>query len=263
MIFKTYFLIFLSIVAQLVICNVAMSQDKLFQPELEKKYVQHFEQGRELLRNGKIAESIEQLSSVVKESPNFYMAHYDLGLAYLRNKEYIEAIKYLSEALNIKDKEKIAAATIYNSIGWAYFMEGDYKTAESYYLLGLQQDNQALLSNQSKKKLLNNIGLLYLYQGNYELAETYFSKAIEQYGSSLASKYLNMVSALQEQADKAPERENINPVTTLLGNTINLETYNNENAGFWKAFWIILGGLWGFWIISSMLKEMIEKAVDN
>ncbi|TRW91331.1 bacterial ammonia monooxygenase, subunit AmoB [Candidatus Methylobacter oryzae] len=39
-----------------------------------------------------------------------------------------------------------------------------------------------------------------------------------------------------------------NPVTTLLGDTINLETYNLSNTYFWHAFWYGLGLVWvGYW----------------
>jgi methane/ammonia monooxygenase subunit B len=39
-----------------------------------------------------------------------------------------------------------------------------------------------------------------------------------------------------------------NPVTTLLGDTINLETYNLSNTYFWHAFWYALGLAWlGYW----------------
>jgi methane/ammonia monooxygenase subunit B len=41
----------------------------------------------------------------------------------------------------------------------------------------------------------------------------------------------------------------VNPVTTLLGDTINLETYNLSNTYFWHAFWYALGLAWlGYWI---------------
>jgi methane/ammonia monooxygenase subunit B len=40
-----------------------------------------------------------------------------------------------------------------------------------------------------------------------------------------------------------------NPVTTLLGDTINLETYNLSNTYFWHAFWYALGLAWlGYWV---------------
>jgi len=40
----------------------------------------------------------------------------------------------------------------------------------------------------------------------------------------------------------------VNPVTTLLGDTINLETYNLSNTYFWHAFWYAVGLAWlGYW----------------
>jgi len=41
----------------------------------------------------------------------------------------------------------------------------------------------------------------------------------------------------------------VNPVTTLLGDTINLETYNLSNTYFWHAFWYALGLAWlAYWV---------------
>jgi methane/ammonia monooxygenase subunit B len=45
-----------------------------------------------------------------------------------------------------------------------------------------------------------------------------------------------------------------NPVTTLLGDTINLETYNLSNTYFWHAFWYALGLAWlAYWARKPML----------
>ena len=44
-----------------------------------------------------------------------------------------------------------------------------------------------------------------------------------------------------------------NPVTTLLGDTINLETYNLSNTYFWHAFWYALGLAWlAYWARKPM-----------
>ncbi|MGZ5049810.1 MAG: bacterial ammonia monooxygenase, subunit AmoB [Methylobacter sp.] len=44
-----------------------------------------------------------------------------------------------------------------------------------------------------------------------------------------------------------------NPVTTLLGDTINLETYNLSNTYFWHAFWYGLGLIWvAYWARKPM-----------
>ncbi|WP_432743566.1 bacterial ammonia monooxygenase, subunit AmoB [Methylobacter sp. G7] len=41
----------------------------------------------------------------------------------------------------------------------------------------------------------------------------------------------------------------VNPVTTLLGDTIDLETYNLGNVYFWHAFWYALGLAWlAYWV---------------
>jgi len=45
----------------------------------------------------------------------------------------------------------------------------------------------------------------------------------------------------------------VNPVTTLLGDTINLETYNLGNTYFWHAFWYALGLAWlAYWVRKPM-----------
>jgi methane/ammonia monooxygenase subunit B len=41
----------------------------------------------------------------------------------------------------------------------------------------------------------------------------------------------------------------VNPITTLTGETIDLETYNLSNTYFWHAFWYALGLAWvAYWI---------------
>ena len=41
----------------------------------------------------------------------------------------------------------------------------------------------------------------------------------------------------------------VNPITTLTGETLDLETYNLSNTYFWHAFWYALGLLWmAYWI---------------
>ena len=45
----------------------------------------------------------------------------------------------------------------------------------------------------------------------------------------------------------------VNPVTTLLGDTINLETYNLGNTYFWHAFWYAIGLAWlAYWARKPM-----------
>jgi methane/ammonia monooxygenase subunit B len=44
-----------------------------------------------------------------------------------------------------------------------------------------------------------------------------------------------------------------NPITTLTGETIDLETYNLSNTYFWHAFWYALGLAWmGYWMKKPM-----------
>jgi methane/ammonia monooxygenase subunit B len=44
-----------------------------------------------------------------------------------------------------------------------------------------------------------------------------------------------------------------NPITTLTGETIDLETYNLDNTYFWHAFWYALGLAWmGYWMRKPM-----------
>ena len=45
----------------------------------------------------------------------------------------------------------------------------------------------------------------------------------------------------------------VNPITTLTGETIDLETYNLSNTYFWHAFWYALGLAWlGYWMRKPM-----------
>lgn len=256
MIYKRLVQVFLFVVAQLAICNNAISQGDQYQPQIDRSFVQVLEQGRQLLKTGEIVESIEKLRAVIKERPNYYGAQYSLALAYIKHKDYDNAIECFTEALKIKDEEKIAEATIYNSIGWAYFMKGDYKKAEHYYLIGLRQESQSLLNDRSKEKLMNNIGLLYIYQGNLELAKTYLSMAKERYDSSLAQKNLELVSALEEtNLETIASANYTNPITTLTGQSVALESEGLKgfDLWLWSVFWILIGGACIWWFISRPL----------
>ena len=186
--------------------SVILGQEDRFQKEIAPEKVQRLEEGRQLRRSGELNDAIERLRSLTQDQPDYYLAHYNLALAYVNKKEFGEAIESFTRALEIKQAFAIPEATIYNSIGWAYLLKGDYSRSEEYLLIGTEKENQDILSQRSKQKLFNNIGLLYMNRGDPELSEKYLRQAAEEYGSSLARKHLETLHDLgvsQEETEEA------------------------------------------------------------
>ena len=94
-----------------------------------------------------------------------------------------EAIEALERAAAIREQEKLNDATIYNSLGWAYMLDGRWTKAEAAF--NKAKKNEALLSPSSKARLYNNLGWLYTDTGQLDRARAAFATASEDYGSAL------------------------------------------------------------------------------
>lgn len=194
------------ILLQCVTIDTASAQADRFQPEVSPENVRLLEEARAFRRQGNTESAIKRLTSLVEAQPDYYLAHYNLGLAYVQQGEYENGIGSLQRALEIKERKGIVEATIYNSIGWAYLKKNDYGQAEKFLQIGLEDVNQELMSETSKRKLLNNIGLLYMYTGNVEQSRKYLSMAVKRYNSALARANLELLSRL-EVKQAAPGKE--------------------------------------------------------
>lgn len=196
-IFNRISLLIIFLGAQLLVPQVVWSQEDHFQKEIPPGNVQRLEVARQLRKNGKIADAIKRLRSLIRDEPNYYRAHYNLALAYVFKKDYDEAIKSFKKALEIKQYSNITDATIYNSIGWFYFLKGNYGKSEEYFKIAMKKENLDLLTIESKQKLFNNIGVLYMNMGELELSKKYWNKSVDEYNSSQARKNLEMLKELK------------------------------------------------------------------
>jgi Flp pilus assembly protein TadD len=135
------------------------------------------QQARQLRLQGKAAESVEALKPIAVEHPDFFFAQYNLGLAYQSKGDTPAAISALTKAKEIREKDKIADATIYNSLGWVYLSGGNYQQALKEFKTAEKPENFSALSTSSQQKLLNNIAVTYAFSGDSKLANEYFAKA--------------------------------------------------------------------------------------
>lgn len=260
MVNKSLAFLFILTMAQLSVCDVVLSQEDRFQKEITPENVQRLEAGRKLRRSDKFDKAIEKLQSLTQDQPDYYLAHYNLALTYVHKKDFDEAIKSFTKALEIKQKAEIPEATIYNSIGWAYFLNGDYAKAEKYFLIGIEKENQDILTRKSKQKLFNNIGLLYMYKGDLELSEKYLKQAAEVFGSSLARRNLDRLYELKVSQKKKAESNRdyyfavIGSFKTLVDATHFAEKLTNANYKYRPEIYlaenyyygVTLGGYLGY-----------------
>ena len=175
-------------------------QTDRFQPDIRSELVSLLEEARQERRSGNSDQAIESLQQIIKDQPDYYRAHFNLALAFVNQERYDESIQAFTKALEIKNSNKIADVTIYNSLGWTYLHAGDLEKAEEFLLLAVK--NVEFLTDSSKKRVFNNIGWLYMYSGDYNAAEKYLKKAKDEYGSSLAVKNLALLEELLKKVKK-------------------------------------------------------------
>jgi len=168
----------------------ALCQDK-FQAKIDPTTAQRLQEARKLRVAGELDTSIVQLKELVVRNPNYYAANYNLGLALTDAKRPNEGIHFLERARSIREADKIPDATIYNSLGWAYMVDGRFTDAESAFQLA--QRNQGLLSTESKTRRYNNWGWLYLSTGRTDLAKRKFQVAEREFGSDYATKNIKAI----------------------------------------------------------------------
>jgi formylglycine-generating enzyme required for sulfatase activity len=181
--------------AQFSVCDTALCQYDKYQPEIPVEYVERMKDGREARLEGDLNTSIQLLEYLLQERPDYYLAHYNLALSLALQKKYDKAIKSFENAMRVREKKGINEATIFNSFGWTYFLNGNYEMAKKLLLEGIE--NQANLSIQSKGILFNNLGLVYMAEGEIQLSKKWLMNAKEQ-GYELANKNLDHLHSLED-----------------------------------------------------------------
>lgn len=186
--FKTKYLVVCIMLS--FVYNVDAQEDK-YQKDINETNVELLEEARQLRKNNNNVEAINKLRHLLEIEPEYYLAHYNLALSFLSINEYDSAITYFITALEIREKYLLPETSIYNTLGYTYYTIGDYSNAEKYYLEGIKEENQELLTENSKQKLYNNTGLLYMNNGLYKESEFYLQYSLDSFNSKQAEYNLD------------------------------------------------------------------------
>ncbi|HEV8239011.1 MAG TPA: tetratricopeptide repeat protein [Thermoanaerobaculia bacterium] len=178
-----------------------------FQPQIPAPIVADVDAARAKLQQGTLDEAISILDKAVAAQPNFFRAHYNLGLAKLRKGDVDDGIRSLTQALQLREKEGLKDATIYNSLGYAYMVKRDWANGEKYLRAAAQHETEN--TQTSNQKVYNNLGLLYLYTGRFDDARKVFVVARDRFGSTQAAASLALVDQLEagSRAQAAGEKK--------------------------------------------------------
>ena len=115
-------------------------------------------------------------------------------MAYYKAGDNEQALTWLSKAKTIAQQKNINDASIYNTLGYIYMLNGDKAKARATFEEGVAIDN-------NNAKLLNNYGSLLLSEGNYAMAEQQFEKA-SALGYAKAKENLSKVKTLNKAITK-------------------------------------------------------------
>lgn len=173
------------------------SRDK-YQPHIAAENVSQFEVAKRMQKDGDARGAEATLRELVAREPTYFNASYRLGLLLADEGRYTEAVQVLERTRTIRDQAHIKDATIFNSLGWAYLLAGDARSAERWLLEAKANEN--MLSVDSRAKVYNNLGYLYMKTARYPEARSVLETADKSYGSTFARDNLKTLDAIQKQA---------------------------------------------------------------
>lgn len=143
--------------------------------------------------------AITEIRPLLQQNPNCFNLNRSLGLTFAEQGDFKQAIFYLKKAGELIDQAGSDDNGIYNSLGWAYMLDGDYSNAEEKFTRAQSEEIWQTLKVETKLKVLNNSGLLYIYMGRYDEAEKYLNRATNEYGSVLAKNNLMRLQKMKAQ----------------------------------------------------------------
>ncbi|RON53956.1 tetratricopeptide repeat protein [Pseudomonas frederiksbergensis] len=135
------------------------------------------------------------LKTYIETNPESYFAYSALGKATAIDGDYKQSINYLERAKTIKDANKIEDASIYNSIGWVRFLNGD--TAGAIADINTAIESKSGIEPKVKEAAYNNLGLIYMTNNETEKAKQSFDQAITEFNSSYAKENLVLMDQLK------------------------------------------------------------------
>lgn len=175
------------------------AQTDPIQPKFEGAVVKEVESAIGIRENGQFNEAISQLRIIALQHPDYFRAQYQLGLAFAQDGKYVEASKAFVAAKEITKTtqiDKIAYASLQNSLGWTYYLMGDFKNSESNLKSALELLGTA--NPELNPKVLNNLGMLYYTKGDLDMAKRYFKESETRFGSAYAAQKLGSISRIQK-----------------------------------------------------------------
>lgn len=156
--------------------------------------------------------SVELLTGVVAENPDYYRAQYNLALSLLElSPEKPEAyLPAFDAAINLQEADpSVQDGSIYNTVGWLKLNMRDYASAEILLseALSLEADN-AVWTNSAATY---NLGRLYFEQGDFVTSLEFLNVASTKYGNpaAIALKQI-VVSSMNEVASPLPMAAGVN-----------------------------------------------------
>ncbi|MFN2429200.1 MAG: CHAT domain-containing protein [Cryomorphaceae bacterium] len=132
--------------------------------------------------------------------------YFNLGTLYLALDDTRRGIPYVEKAMAIADSLLPTPHTdrvnLYNGLGTAYYLQGDYYTADSLYSMGLKEN---LLLNDSETAQLGqsyyNLGMNSAAKEQFKLAEKFYSKSYEIRRASLGETHPSTADAFYGMAE--------------------------------------------------------------
>lgn len=140
-----------------------------------------------LRSSGRVDAAEQQVQRVLAVAPANPRALYSLGMVQLDRQHLAEAAATMERAVAVRKKCGEAAgalnSNIYNNIGYAYVLLGNYGAAVSSLKAALASPT---LPRASRTRALSNLGYAYFITGNFDLAKPALSEAVAANSTSAA-----------------------------------------------------------------------------
>ncbi|MBL7049023.1 MAG: tetratricopeptide repeat protein [Nitrospira sp.] len=138
-------------------------------------------------------QAIEYYKKAIAVNPEYSDAMSNLGVVYLDLEQWDEAIKTFSAAL--RNPLHKTPETAYSSTGYAYYMKGDFISAEKSL-------NEALIRNPILPMAMYTLGLVYIKTGMEDKAVKEFQKAVGIFPDYMDAHW-ELASAYMRAGDRA------------------------------------------------------------
>ncbi len=134
----------------------------------------HLTKGTQLLKQGKLYQSISALTQAIEIEPKYAEAYINRGLAYYHLSHYKEAIADFTQTITLKQY----AADAYASRGDVYRSSNDVTDAILDYTSSIKRSKNA--------GVLSKRGICYLNTGNFDDAINDYSEVVEHRPTAIA-----------------------------------------------------------------------------